>query len=148
MSEPEPESKAATDLAGTDSETAIRLEIPRFNWAAFLIPPIWGIANRQWWGVMFLPAWVFVDNMLRAESSLGVWTVVAGIGMAGTTVILQVFYARTADALALSKVKTIAEYERYIKHRRIWRIAAVVVFLGMVAWIATFIAMGGPVDRP
>lgn len=140
----EPLASEPTPSAGA-TETLV---IPRFNWAAFLIPPIWGIANRQWWGVMFLPAWVFVDNMLRSESTLGAWTTAAGIGMAAVTVGLQAIYARTADGIALQRVTTRDQYERYIRHQRIWRVVAVFAFIGMAAWITTFIMTGGPLDRP
>jgi hypothetical protein len=44
--------------------------IPRFNWGAFFIPPIWGVANGQWPGVFFLPLWVFIDNMLRGPQTV------------------------------------------------------------------------------
>lgn len=122
----------------------IRLEIPKFNWGAFFIPPVWGIANRQWWGVLFLPAWVFVDNMLRSESALGMWTTVAGCGMAAATLALQAVYARLADSLALCRVQTIAEYDRYMRYRRAWAIAGGLAFAGMGVWITLFIVSGAP----
>ena len=94
------------DVAGGEvpsADESVLLEIPKFNWGAFFVPPIWGIVNRQWWGVLFLPAWVFVDNMLRSESTLGAWTTLAGIGMAAATLALQAVYARLADSLALRR---------------------------------------------
>jgi len=140
------ENHALDAAAGGEKSFAakpIRLEVPRFNWGAFFVPPIWGIANRQWWGVLFLPAWVFVDNMLRSESTLGAWTTVTGCGMAVATLALQAVYARLADSLALRRVQTIAEYDRYMRYRRAWAIAGGLAFVGMGVWIALFITTGG-----
>jgi len=135
------------DIVGgeaSSTEESVRLEIPKFNWGAFFIPPIWGIVNRQWWGVLFLPAWVFVDNMLRSESTLGAWTTVAGGGMAVATLALQTVYARLADSLALRRVQTIAEYDRYMRYRRVWAVAGFLVVVGMGVWITLFILSGAP----
>jgi len=135
------------DVAGGEvpsADESVLLEIPKFNWGAFFVPPIWGIVNRQWWGVLFLPAWVFVDNMLRSESTLGAWTTLAGIGMAAATLALQAVYARLADSLALRRVRTIAEYDRYMRYRRAWAVVGFLVIVGMGVWITLFILSGAP----
>lgn len=40
--------------------------LPRFNWAAFLMPPIWGIAHGAYAGIIVLPLWLFMDSVLRS----------------------------------------------------------------------------------
>ena len=79
--------------------------IPRFNWGAFFMPPIWGVWHNQWAGVFFLPAWAFVDNVIRGEQAWGVWTGVLGWTMFAATIALQVVYARNANRIAWSRVK-------------------------------------------
>ncbi|MDP2232926.1 MAG: hypothetical protein Q8K89_04765, partial [Actinomycetota bacterium] len=74
--------------------------LPRFNWGAFLMPPIWGVAHGQWAGVFFLPAWAFVDNVVRAGRSFGAWSTVMGAAMVLATLALQVLFAMNADKIA------------------------------------------------
>ncbi|MDZ4180184.1 MAG: hypothetical protein U1E29_13295 [Coriobacteriia bacterium] len=128
-------------------ETPVRVEISRFNWGAFLIPPIWGVAHGQWWGVFFLPAWAFVDNMLRGPRLWGPWTTVIGLGMAVATIALQALYAASADGLAVHRLGDREAFDRYVARQRAWAIGGAVVFLGMLVWIVAFIALGGaPID--
>ncbi|MDZ4181190.1 MAG: hypothetical protein U1E29_18465 [Coriobacteriia bacterium] len=134
-------------MSSDAQETPVRVEIPRFNWGAFLIAPIWGMAHGQWWGVFFLPAWAFVDNMLRGPRLWGPWTTVIGIGMAAATIGLQALYAASADRLAVRRLEDREAFDRYVRQQRAWAIGGAVVFLGMVVWIALFIALGGaPID--
>lgn len=136
-----------TDIDTPSAEETVRLEIPRFNWGAFLVPPIWGVVHGQWWGVFFLPAWAFIDNMLRGPRIWGPWTVVIGIGMALTTIGLQVLYARSADRLAVRGIADRAAFERYLRSQRVWGVGGAVVFVVMIAWVTAFIALGGaPID--
>ncbi len=116
--------------------------LPGFNWGAFLIPPLWGVAYGQWAGVFFLPVWAFVDNMIRGSYELGLWTSWVGWGMAVTTLALQAGYARTANRIWWHRTRNPAAVERYVRHQRIWAIVGVVTVIAMAVWIALFITSG------
>lgn len=136
-----------THMDTLPAEETVRLEIPRFNWGAFLVPPIWGVAHGQWWGVFFLPAWAFIDNMLRGPRIWGPWTVVIGVGMAAATIGFQALYARSADRLAVRLIADRAAFQRYVRRQRAWGVGGAVVLVAMIAWITAFIALGGaPID--
>lgn len=113
--------------------------IPRFNWGAFLIPPIWGVANGQWPGVFFLPLWAFIDNMLRGPQPFGVWSAVMGWSIAGLTLGIQALYAANANRLAWRRVAGHMSPEQYARRQRWWAVIGAVVFAGMVVWITLFI---------
>lgn len=116
--------------------------LPSFNWGAFLIPPIWGMAYGQWAGVFFLPAWAFVDNMIRGSYEQGVWTSWIGWAMAVATVGLQAAYARTANRIWWHRSQDAEAIERYVLRQRRWAIAGVVIVVAMTVWIVLFISQG------
>jgi len=117
--------------------------LPRFNWGAFLMPPIWGVAHGQWAGVFFLPAWAFVDNVLRGESAFGGWTTILGWGMVVVTLGLQVGFALNADRVAWRKRRVDLTLEVYLRRQRYWALASAVMAVGMFAWIWAYISRYG-----
>lgn len=119
-------------------------ELRRFNWGAFLIAPIWGVANGQWPGVFFLPVWAFVDNVLRGPQRFGVWQAALGWGMALVTLALQAGYALMADRLNWARSRGALDVAPYLRRQRIWAIVGVLVFLGMIVWIGVFLMRGTP----
>lgn len=112
--------------------------VPRFNWGAFFIPPIWGVANGQWPGVFFLPLWVFIDNMLRGPQPFGIWSVIAGWTVAALTIGAQALYAANANRIAWHKVAGHMSSEQFARRQRIWAIIGVLTFAGMAVWITLF----------
>lgn len=113
--------------------------IPRFNWGAFFIPPIWGVAHGQWPGVFFLPLWVFVDNMLRGPQPFGVWSVVAGWSIAAATLGAQAVYAANANRIAWHRVADRMTPEQYARRQRMWGVGGAFTVTGMAVWITLFI---------
>lgn len=112
--------------------------VPRFNWGAFFIPPIWGVANGQWPGVFFLPLWVFIDNMLRGPQPFGIWSVIAGWTVAALTIGAQALYAANANRIAWHKFAGHMSPEQFARRQRIWAIIGVLTFAGMAVWITLF----------
>jgi len=112
--------------------------IPRFNWGAFFIPPIWGVANGQWPGVFFLPLWVFIDNVLRGPQPFGVWGVAAGWALAALTLGAQGLYAANANRLAWHKAAGRLSPEQFARRQRVWGVVGAITFVGMVVWITLF----------
>lgn len=135
---------------GTESrpakESDVSRELPEglqgFNWGAMLVPPIWGVAYGQWAGVFFLPAWAFVDNMIRGSYELGMQTSWLGWTMALATLGLQAGFARTANRIWWHRTQDHAAIERYARHQRLWAVGGVVTLAVMGVWIALFIASG------
>ncbi len=117
--------------------------LPRFNWGAFLMPPIWGVAHGQWAGVFFLPAWAFVDNVLRAERAFGVWSVVLGVLMVLATLGLQLAFARNADRVAWRRAAGRIDLATYLRNQRRWAIGCALLAAGMAVWVYAYIARYG-----
>ncbi len=67
--------------------------LPRFNLAAFLMPPIWGPAHGQWVGALFLPIWLFADSAIASAVRMGgaMWiaAVLVAAGTLGVPVLLR-----------------------------------------------------------
>lgn len=126
-------------VAGSDAPEGL----PRFNWGAFLMPPIWGVAHGQWAGVFFLPAWAFVDNVLRAERAFGVWSVVLGVLMVFATLGLQFAFARNADRVAWRRASGRIDLATYLRNQRYWAIGCALLAAGMAVWVYAYIARYG-----
>lgn len=107
------------------------------------MPPIWGVANGQWAGVFFLPAWAFVDNVLRGDSAVGDWSRFLGWGMVVATLALQIGFALNANRVAWRRARGRMPLERYLKQQRYWAVASAVMAVGMAVWIGAYIARYG-----
>lgn len=109
--------------------------VPRFNVAAFLMPPIWGPAHGIWATIVFYPLWILADtafvNALQHRTPLAIVVgVLVFVLMTALTaafaVVSQPFALRRALSLGVSK-------ETYLRRQCIW--AAVSVIVGAVALI-------------
>lgn len=129
--------------AAYDPADPLPESLPRFNWGAFLVPPIWGVAYGLWAGVFFLPAWAFVDNVIRGPEAFGGMSPALGWVMAAATLALQLAYAFTANRIVWHRSRGTLDIDRYLRHQRWWTIAGAVTVVVMGVWIALFIAGGG-----
>lgn len=110
--------------------------IPRFNIAAFLLPPIWGPVHGFWATLLFYPLWLFVDNMLYAAY-------VAPSALSVSLAVL-VLLLLTAGTVAFSIVSQPLAYhraasrgvtkEQYLKRQRVWAVVCVVLGIVMLAF--------------
>lgn len=113
--------------------------LPRFNLAAFLIPPIWGFANGFWVTILYYPAWIFMDNLLYAAVSDP--TVLSCV-FAGTTIAayigISIAFSLVSQPMAAHRAQDMGvSRETYLKRQRIWAIASVViavVLLSLATW--------------
>lgn len=112
--------------------------IPGFNWGAFFIPPIWGVAHGQWAAVFFLPLWVFVDNILQGPRPFGMWSVALGWVMFGLTLGAQALFAAHANRVAWHRVAARVSADQFARRQRIWGAVGAVTFIGMATWITLF----------
>lgn len=113
--------------------------IPRFNIAAFLLPPIWGPVHGFWITILFYPLWLFADNMIYAayaDSSpltIALAVLVGAVllaGMVAFSLISQPIAYHHAAEKGVSK-------EQYLKRQRIWTVVCVVLAALMVG-LATY----------
>ena len=96
--------------------------IPRFNIAAFLMPPIWGPAHGSWVTIVFYPLWIFVDNCLYATyTQPSVGTIIMAIVVVVSLAIATYMYAMVAGPLAAHRAAEMGvSKETYIKRQKIW----------------------------
>ena len=103
--------------------------IPRFNLAAFLLPPLWGPVYGFWITILFYPAWLFMDNLLySACSNPSLVTVVMALIVCVTYVIFCVAFSLVSQPLAYHRAhaKGVSK-EKYLKQQRMWAVVAVVI---------------------
>jgi hypothetical protein len=111
--------------------------LPRFNVAAFLIPPVWGPAHGQWAGAVFLPIWLFLDSIIASASAGPVAAAVATVAIFATLG-FQAIFARRANGMAYRRVWEDTSIDRFLRVQRIWAYAAVPAVLLMIGWAVWF----------
>lgn len=120
-------------------ENAFMEGIPRFNWGAFLMPPIWGPAHGMWLTILYYPIWVLADNCLYAAfstpSGLSITlAVLVVLTLAAATVLFGILAQPRAAHRAIDAGKTKAQY---LRSQRIWAwvsAAIAVVFLALATY--------------
>jgi len=112
--------------------------LPRFNLAAFLMPPIWGPAHGQWVGAAFLPIWLFMDSIIASSGRGGMVTRVAAAAVVACTLAFETFFAKRANGLAFRRVIGRVSVEQYVRRERVWAIASVPAAAALVAWALWF----------
>lgn len=111
-------------------------QLPRFNLAAFLIPPLWGPAHGLWAGAIFLPIWLFADSILRTagRSMVGI---IGAVVVLGVTLAMMWWFARRANGLAWRRVCDRVSVAEYLRRERVWAVVSVPVaalLLGMALY--------------
>lgn len=108
--------------------------LPRFNLAAFLIPPIWGPAHGQWVGAFFLPIWLFADSAIVAAARTGgMQWIGAAVVMAGTLG-FGYFFARKANGVAFRRVMNTMTFDEFVNRQRTWAFASIPAAGALIAW--------------
>jgi hypothetical protein len=111
---------------------------PRFNWGAFFVSPVWGVAHGLWAGVFFVPLWVFVDNAVRSTIGQAGWVRALAWATAGGTLVFQYEYARMANRLAWRRACGRMTLEAYIRRERIWGAAGAAAILVLGGWAGLY----------
>jgi hypothetical protein len=112
--------------------------LPRFNLAAFLVPPVWGPANHQWVGAVFLPMWLFADSMVASAVERGPVLNAAALLVVVGTIGAQAWFAKRANGLAWRRVADRVSVEEFARRQRMWAVASVPLFLVIVGWAAYY----------
>ena len=103
--------------------------VPRFNLAAFLLPPLWGPVYGFWITILFYPAWLFMDNLLYSACHNPSPVIVAmALIVCVTYVIFCTAFSLVSQTLAYHRAhaKGVSK-EKYLKQQRIWAVVAVVI---------------------
>lgn len=119
--------------------------LPRFNLAAFLIPPIWGPGHGLWVGAIFLPIWLFADSVIVSAASrggIGLWigaslVIVATLGF-------EYFFARRANGVAFRRVMHKVSAEEFVRRQRQWALVAIPIAIALIGWGLYFDLILGP----
>ena len=120
------------------SETRENLKrLPRFSWAAFLMPVIWGPAHGHWLTIVFYPLWIWVDDCIMvATKNPNVLTVVIAVVVTAGTVAAMALFGATAGPKGYLRVADRVPIDKYLRRERIWLVAGI-VFAVAVLTLAT-----------
>lgn len=119
--------------------------LPRFNLAAFLIPPIWGPAHGIWAGAIFLPIWLFADSVIVSAvryGERGQW--IGAVLVVLATLTFEYFFARRANGVAFRRVMHKLTAEEYARRQRTWVIVAIPIAAALIGWGVYFDTVLGP----
>ena len=108
--------------------------LPRFNLAAFALPPVWGVFHGQWVGVLFVPIWVFVDSA-ASTASRGIVSLVGAVVLALFTVIFQVFFAKRANGVIWRNTAGHMSVDEFRRRQRLWAVFCVPLGIFVYAWM-------------
>lgn len=116
-------------------------KLPRFNWGAFFMPPLWGPAYGVWAGVIVLPLWLFTDSVLRgavygisphAATSAKIVTYGLAVVMPLLTVALMAWVGSRGWGMAWRRTfKTGHDevtFSQFKKRQYVWAVLATVLF--------------------
>lgn len=112
--------------------------LPRFNWAAFLLPFIWGPAHELWVGLVFLPAWLFMKTIISAAEKAGIPPTLGSVIVVVFTLAAQASFAKRANGLAYRREIEWRSAEEYIRRERVWAGASASVVALLVVWVVWF----------
>jgi len=130
---PEHPSQAVTGRVVLGSDEPVPV-LPRFNVAAFLVPPVWGPANGQWAGAIFLPMWLFMDSVIASARGRGPALAVGAALIVTATLGAQAWFAKRANGLAWRRVSERLSVDEFVKRQRMWAVASIPLFVLLVGW--------------
>lgn len=100
--------------------------LPRFNIAAFLLPPVWGPAHGQWAGAIFLPMWMFADSTLRTAGENAA-TMIAAVVVSVGTLAAMYWFGKRGNGLAWRRQWERVTVAEYVRRERLWAFVSVPV---------------------
>ncbi|MBR3257911.1 MAG: viscotoxin-A3 [Eggerthellaceae bacterium] len=110
--------------------------IPRFNLAAFLMPPIWGPAHGNWVTILYYPLWVFVDNCIYSAYTMRTaGTIAIAVVMVLSLAAATWMFAMVAGPMAAHRAaeRGISK-ETYVRRQKIWAVVCIVIAVLMLGF--------------
>ncbi len=113
--------------------------LPRVNWGAFFMPPIWGPAHGFWVTILWYPAWLLADNVVywATEAPTPLSVILAVLTLVILLVVTVVFAIVSQPFAAHRAEERGTSRETYLRRERIWAIASFLIAAVMVA-LATY----------
>lgn len=117
------------------AEKAFMEGVPRFNLAAFLLPPIWGPAHGIWVTILFYPAWLLVDNLLYAMySQPSAMSIALGVGALALLALVTVAFAIVSQPYAWHRAHGMGKTKaQYLSAQRKWAVGCAIGAIAMLA---------------
>jgi len=152
-SEGEHEASRISGLVPLDAEGKIPFQLPKFNWGAALMPPVWGPIHGALSGAIVLPIIIFARNIFQNALALPdeatlvlriiVWAITVSILLG--TIYFMYFYGKRGYGLAWSKSAiskqpevTQEMFDDFLKRERLWTALSVVLFVGFIVLLINF----------
>lgn len=113
--------------------------MPRFNIAAFLLPPVWGPAHGMWAAIVFYPMWLVSDNVFYAAfSEPSLMSVALAVVVFVTLVGITIAFALIGQPLAAHRAERMGvSREVYLKRQKRWAVGCAIAGAAMIA-LATY----------
>lgn len=118
--------------------------LPKFNLAAFLIPPIWGPAHGAWAGFFVLPIWLFADSVVVSAVGGSAIRVAGAVLVVLGTLLFQYWFALRANGLAFRRTCDRVPLAAFERQQRIWAFVAVPLAAALIGWMIYFHAVIEP----
>lgn len=112
--------------------------LPKFNMAAFVMPPIWGPAHGAWAGFFVLPIWLFADNVFVTAFGGSAIRVIGAILVGLFTLLFQCWFATRANGLAFRRVCERVSVADFARRQRVWALACVPLAAALIGWTIYF----------
>lgn len=143
-----PNGHPAEGVAGAITAEGFEVEptLPKFNWSAFLMPPLWGAGHGAIIpGLIVLPLWLFMDQsiqsaVIRTDAStplftrIGVWVLAMVITV--LTVGIMYWFGRMGWGLAWRRQygngDSSLPFDQFVKRQRRWMWVSAPLFI--VLW--------------
>jgi hypothetical protein len=133
-------------LIDLQADGTLPISLPRFCWAAALMPPVWGVAHGVWSGFLLLPLWLFLDSALQsaafrlpAQTPLAMrlitWAVSALLVVG--TLALMYWFGRRGWGIAFRRRYSSGKDElpipEFIRRERLWMLVSLPLMLAALA---------------
>ena len=123
-------------------------QLPRFNWAAFFMPPIWGVAHgAPVAGLIVLPLWLFLDSNIQSavygvdaatplSMRIGVYAMAGLIAL--LTMALMVWFGKTGWGVAWRRQygdgQSSTSMKQFVKEERRWYWVCIPLFFILLGY--------------
>lgn len=119
--------------------------LPKFNWGAFFMGPLWGPAYGVWAGMIILPLWLFMDSALRSVVLLTPKTALTGriltwsmaVIIIIATIVIMAWMGRTGYGLAWRHVyqtgMSSKSHKVFLRDQMLWALGGGLLFFAFVA---------------
>jgi len=147
------EEQMISGIIELNPDGSLPFQLPRFNWAAALLPPVWGPAHGAVSGALVLPLIIFTLNALRNALAvpdaatlsfrIALWLITAAI-VAGTLGFMYHYGTRgwgiayNRSSLVNQQVITPAMFAQFVRREQLWTVVSALLLIGFLYLVITF----------